>query len=209
MSPAEAVRLAALQVVFDSRRKKPKEVDPEYYLRRIFRWYSKTFATPLHEVEELPLSDVLQHYWEEHYEDMAKDSSSEKPGSGMERLNAERLDAIEDPEVLRERQMREDEGDAIAYKIGLEQAAADAEAAKQNALQKLEDAAAALKGLSRETPIRRERPLESTLDMSPLAPKQGTQLPPDIHMEFVDDLDLDADPMTFGLLDDPTPKKRG
>lgn len=39
-------------------------------IRSIFRWYSKTFSTPLHEVPDLPLSDVLVAYFEEQYEEM-------------------------------------------------------------------------------------------------------------------------------------------
>lgn len=46
------------------------EPDGDYFLRRIFRWYSKTFATPLSDVYELPLEDILMHYWESQYEDM-------------------------------------------------------------------------------------------------------------------------------------------
>lgn len=49
------------------------EPDGDYFLRRIFRWYSKTFATPLHAVYELPLDDILTHYWESQYEDMEDD----------------------------------------------------------------------------------------------------------------------------------------
>ena len=42
----------------------------EYLLRKIFRWYSKTFHTPLQEVEAIPLHDIFVHYWETRYEDM-------------------------------------------------------------------------------------------------------------------------------------------
>ncbi len=41
-----------------------------YALRKVLRWYSKTFATPLHVVETLPVDDILQHYYESLYEDM-------------------------------------------------------------------------------------------------------------------------------------------
>jgi hypothetical protein len=43
--------------------------DNEYEIRKIFRWYSKEFHTPLHEVEILPLDDVLVSFWESHYEE--------------------------------------------------------------------------------------------------------------------------------------------
>ncbi len=45
------------------------ESDPEYFLRRVFRWYSREFHTPLHEVERLPIDDVFQHYYECRWED--------------------------------------------------------------------------------------------------------------------------------------------
>lgn len=42
------------------------------YLRAVFRGYSKAFHTPLHEVEGLPLEYVLQHFWENYYENLPK-----------------------------------------------------------------------------------------------------------------------------------------
>lgn len=57
-----AVRiLAAAEVVSD----KPSQ---EYHVRRICRSYSERFATPLHQVEELPILRVVQHYFEDLYE---------------------------------------------------------------------------------------------------------------------------------------------
>jgi hypothetical protein len=49
------------------------EPDGDYFIRKVFRWYSKEFSTPLHEVLELPLDDVLTHYWESQYEQMDDD----------------------------------------------------------------------------------------------------------------------------------------
>jgi hypothetical protein len=46
------------------------EPDGDYFLRKVFRWYSKEFSTPLHQVLELPLDDVLVNYWESQYEEM-------------------------------------------------------------------------------------------------------------------------------------------
>lgn len=47
---------------------------PEYALRRIMRWYSKEFSTPLHVVNDLPLHDVLTHYYEANYENLSEDN---------------------------------------------------------------------------------------------------------------------------------------
>jgi len=41
-----------------------------YFFRRIVRWYSTTFHTPLHIVESLPWYEILQHYYESQYEKM-------------------------------------------------------------------------------------------------------------------------------------------
>lgn len=42
----------------------------DYGLRHVFRWYSREFHTPLHVVENLPLEDIMTHYFECQYEDM-------------------------------------------------------------------------------------------------------------------------------------------
>jgi len=42
----------------------------EYSLRRIFRAYSEKFHTPLHLVDDIPLVDVLTHYYETCFESM-------------------------------------------------------------------------------------------------------------------------------------------
>jgi len=42
----------------------------DYLLRRIFRWYSSTFHTPLAEVDKLPIEYVLQQFFEHSYENM-------------------------------------------------------------------------------------------------------------------------------------------
>lgn len=52
--------------------------DAEYRLRKIFRWYSRTFATPLHEVEDLPVEDVLLAYFETSFEDMKAEEIKEQ-----------------------------------------------------------------------------------------------------------------------------------
>jgi len=46
-----------------------KDTD-DFQLRSILRWYSKTFHTPLHEVDDLPLDHILTSYYESTYEDM-------------------------------------------------------------------------------------------------------------------------------------------
>lgn len=57
-----AIRLCALWEVMNP------EPSNEYRLRRVFRWYSRTFSTPLEQVSDIPIEDVLQAYYECEYE---------------------------------------------------------------------------------------------------------------------------------------------
>jgi hypothetical protein len=62
MNLVDAVRVTALASVIYP--------DSEYLLRHIFRVYSETFHTPLHIVYELPIDEVLMHYYEHKFEQM-------------------------------------------------------------------------------------------------------------------------------------------
>lgn len=90
--------------------------EPEVYnLRYIFRWYSVTFHTPLHVVEQLPIEDILQHYYETQYEEL--DPVQRK--TEIEHL-------LLSPAVLAIRRLEEDAEDAEAWEYGKQ---AEAEAA--------------------------------------------------------------------------------
>ncbi|GAC1696258.1 MAG: hypothetical protein NVS9B9_18800 [Ktedonobacteraceae bacterium] len=52
--------------------------DTDYNLRYVFRWYSKTFHTPLHTVERLPLDFILEHYFEDSVEQMSPEARHKK-----------------------------------------------------------------------------------------------------------------------------------
>lgn len=53
--------------------------DKPYLVRKTIRWYSKTFSTPIKVVEGLPLEEVFQAFYEEHYEEMDSEArESEK-----------------------------------------------------------------------------------------------------------------------------------
>jgi primosomal protein N' len=64
MELLEAIEISALKSVL--------QPDDDYFLRRIFRWYSEKFHTPLGEVADLPVEDVLQTYFECAFEHMTK-----------------------------------------------------------------------------------------------------------------------------------------
>jgi len=50
----------------------------DYTLRHIYRWYSKTFNTPLHVVDTLPRHFILLHYFESNYETLRDDHQLEQ-----------------------------------------------------------------------------------------------------------------------------------
>ena len=62
METQDAIRFRALYNVLHP--------DYHYSIRYIIRWYSRTFSTPIAQVMELPLDEVLLHYYECHYEEM-------------------------------------------------------------------------------------------------------------------------------------------
>lgn len=189
MDLPEAIQLASLQAVLRHKQRKDNLLDLEYTLRKIFRWYSKTFHTPLHEVDSIPLSDVLAAYWEEHYEELEDKD-----------LEVERIRLIEDEEELKLRQIEEDANEVDVWEIGQEEKSAAEEigaAATKlvEAVQHLKDESFA--GFSRSSGD--ETRLVNSLP--------GLKALPDIKMSFAseDEVDLDAD--TFGLLADPKAKK--
>lgn len=47
--------------------------DSDHERRRIMRWYSEKYHTPLHDVWDLPIEFVLQAYYEDTYDSMEKE----------------------------------------------------------------------------------------------------------------------------------------
>lgn len=52
--------------------------DDDAWLRHALRYYSKTFATPLHLVEQLPIEDVLRAFFEDVFEQMDEEAREER-----------------------------------------------------------------------------------------------------------------------------------
>jgi predicted nuclease with TOPRIM domain len=50
----------------------------EFIMRRIMAWYSQTYHTPLHVVEELPFLEILRWYYEDQYSDLGEYERQEK-----------------------------------------------------------------------------------------------------------------------------------
>jgi hypothetical protein len=52
--------------------------DSEYFYRKVCRWFSKTFHTPLSEVYKLSFDDILLAYFEEGYEKLSDSEDGEE-----------------------------------------------------------------------------------------------------------------------------------
>lgn len=95
----EALRIIALKNVVNG--------DAEYHTRFLFRWYSRTFSTPLHEVQNLDIWDILTAYFEEKFEDMSQEEREEQIAALTEdedereaRLTAEARDRLESDQLI-------------------------------------------------------------------------------------------------------------
>lgn len=156
MDVPKAIRLVALAAVFG-------EKDPDYAIRRIMRWYSKTFFTPLHVVEELPVEDVLEAYYEVHYEEMSETQRE-----------------VERKELLMSEAER---------KAAVRQEDAEAAEAEEYAKAVAEEEAKAPKKLNRVQPVAARLSPEQVM----VVPELPSELPPDIQMEFMSPDGLDAE----------------
>ncbi len=87
-SIAEAIKAVALLAIM--------EPDDAANLRKIQRWFSKTFSTPLQEVETLSTEYILLHYFEEHFVSMDFDD-----------LRKEAVLLLESPEERSDRESKE------------------------------------------------------------------------------------------------------
>jgi len=166
--------------------------DPGYGLRKTLRWYSKTFSTPLADVEEMPLEDVFQAYYEEKLGEMDEDA-----------LEGVRKELLESPEDKAERMKLEDaeQADADQYaKMVEEEEAQKKKKPAERAMDMLKSPKQGDIVASKVAPlIRKEK--ESNLP-SPVP------IPPDITMQFaVDPDEFEKELEGFGLMDQPKRKK--
>ena len=179
----DAVRVQALRDVL-----RPNE---GYLLRKIARWYSKAFCTPLHAVFEIPLEDVLQAYFEERAERMTDEDREEErlllvetEAQRRARLYAQDAEIAEDEEVLR--------------MIEEEEAEKDRRKAEKKAQEKEEKA---------ETLPRDRLGLGALARESDLPTESMGPIPPDITMTFEDSETFEADLDGFGAMTQPERKQ--
>ena len=100
MTPFEAIKIKALYSVL-----KP---DSGYYIRKLSRWYSRTYHTPLSDVYDLPIEYLLQNFYEETFEGLDEDELNEElrevvetPEQKKERVTAEELERLSEFQLLK------------------------------------------------------------------------------------------------------------
>jgi hypothetical protein len=176
MNHYDSLQLLAVRAVM-----KP---DGEYRLRKIFRWYSTTFHTPLHLVDDLPLEDVLTAYYEQTCEEMNDED--------REILLKELLETEEEK---RAKQKAKDAEEAEAFEFARRLAA---EAKLEAAKAKLADVKPVVKAPSMlSAKDRREVKLP---DSKPAFEK----LEPDVEIKFVEAGEFEKELEGFGIM---TPKE--
>lgn len=148
-----ALRLKALLAVT-----KP---DEEADLRYIFRWYSKTFHTPLHQVAELDPADVLTAFYETTFEEMTEEERAKDLYELLERPSERRL-----------RLKAKDEERAEIYTFAKLAESQEAAKAEKKRLADLEVA-------KQQTTFKPVKPPETSLKVQDLK-----NLPQEIEMKF-------------------------
>lgn len=162
----EAIKAKAMLAVL-----KP---DMDYFLRRIYRWYSKTFHTPLDQCFDLPIEFILQEYFEEHFEDLEE-----------EEREAQIEDLLETPEQRKERRSKEDIDVASENDL--------MEMSRRQNEEKLEDKAkgAAKPGLKPKLPEQINKLSDTIKQVADSIKEEMRTDPPDIDMKFEDDETFD------------------
>ena len=145
----------------------------DYMYRRIMRWYSKTFSTPLSQVEEFPVEDVLQVYYEETYEEMDE-----------EQRQGELSLLLQTDEDLLEARAEEDEFDLEAWTVEREIAKEEKKKEAKKTELKLKQSSSKIANVEPQRLINEVQKSSSPWDDAPASP-QG------MSMSF--DLDVDED----------------
>lgn len=173
----KATRLLAFRAV--------NKRDPEYVFRHILRWYSRTFNTPLHEVEELPIDEVMTHFFECRYEDMS-DHELDEEEEDLLLTDAEK-------KAKKEKQKNDEVDDDDFYELMKAQASGSSPGTKPVTA----DGAIVT---AEPLPLGLPANFQKLADTAEAAEKQ---IPPDIKMTFVSDKELE-DMESWDLLGPPS-----
>lgn len=160
-----------------------------YHYRRLCRWYSMKFNTPLPQVMELPEEEVLQTFFETQFEDMSK--------AARRKLA---LEMTETDEEAKERQKKEAESSDDAFlKRQEKQAAKEAKAQLKKLQKEAKEAAEKLAAMADKEMVAAPKKAKPKKEAAKPPP------PPDISMSFDDNGNLLGDEECIPL---PPPRKR-
>lgn len=182
-----ALRILALKEALS------EEPSHDYFIRKVFRWYSKTFSTPLHLVYELPLFDIMQAYYEESYANLADEKESPE-------LHEELSNLSKSEDELEKDKLQKDKEEVDLWLMEKDMASDNKQDAEKIALQKKKIA---------EEKLRRDREVAKQVDALLAKDALGSYMeasnqkpavkpmpePPEIKMSFtgLDDIgDLDG-----------------
>lgn len=176
-----AIRLLAMRSVL-----RPNQQD---LVDRIYRWYSRTYYTPLEQAYEIPQEELLRIYFEDKYLDMRE-----------QELEQEKADLLETEEEKERRIAAEEqaafEADEFARMIAEEEQAKKSQSESAE-LKSQHEAGSPLA----PAPPKNESMLGFVEKESNLpVPKK---LPPDITMTFIDNKELEEELDGFGSMAQP------
>lgn len=179
MNHYQALRLVAMRAVV--------RPDREYLIRRIIRWYAKTFSTPINVVEEMPLDRVLLDFYEEKYAEMSEEERE---------TEISELIATEDERYAQMMAKDAEEADLFEFERLME--AEDREKAKRSAERRKKKA----EGKIAETQPQLGPVVERELPQHDL-PQLPGELPPSITMSFMAPEEFERELDGFGAMGQP------
>lgn len=171
-----ALRLAAMQAVTEGK--------SEYSLRRIRRWYSERFHTPLADAEDIEDEVILQHYFEVHFEEMTEEERQD-----------EIKELLETPEEKTHKARKKDIEDAEMFEF-----AKFTEEQQKKEAKKLSE----VKAAEKESLLKSNSPKESQFK-SPV--KNTSQLPENITVSFLGADDFEKELERLSLEDNKSKAK--
>ena len=117
---------------------KAQEPDYEYSYRKICRWYSREFSTPLEDVLGLDEEHVLQTYFEDTYDRVVNNTDTDEGVEEYETLKADVLGKLEAEQAAQEMADAKWQQDMTEEVMKSEEEAAKAKANKDPNLDKIE-----------------------------------------------------------------------
>lgn len=182
-----AIRLLAMRSAI-----KPSQAD---LVDRIYRWYSRTYFTPLEQAYEIPQEEVLRIYFEDRYLEMRESE-----------LEQEKADLLETEEDRQARILKEEEeayeADQFAQMVAKEEQERASSQAAPTELKSVHTQGSPFA----PAPPKNEALLGSTNKEAELPAIAA--IPPNITMTFIDEEELQKEIEGFGSMGQLTKNKK-